>query len=60
MLSGVLELLSKLSDEDFRAILPVLFNGIHRVTAHATDATLKKSVADIFARLSQVYGFGPM
>ncbi|KAG8234274.1 hypothetical protein J437_LFUL006519 [Ladona fulva] len=58
MLVSVFDLVAQLDDEHFRALLPVLFGGVKRLTAHATDANLKQVVAGFFQRVAVVYGFG--
>ncbi|GLG94564.1 LOW QUALITY PROTEIN: Uncharacterized protein GBIM_01758 [Gryllus bimaculatus] len=59
MLGSVFDLLSQLDDARFRALLPVLFHGVRRLTAHAADAGLKQAVAELFHRVAMLYGFSP-
>lgn len=59
MLAGVFQLLNQLSDEEFRTMLPIFFAGIRRITAYATDSSLKEAVAGLFQRVAFAYGFGP-
>ncbi|KAL0275112.1 UNVERIFIED_CONTAM: hypothetical protein PYX00_003074 [Menopon gallinae] len=58
MLSVVFDLLAQLDDDQFRLLLPIVFDGVRRLTAHATDAALKQAVAELFQRVALVFGFG--
>ncbi|XP_071438715.1 brefeldin A-inhibited guanine nucleotide-exchange protein 3 [Hetaerina americana] len=58
MLVSVFDLVAHLDDDHFRALLPALFGGVKRLTAHAPDANLKQVVAGFFQRVAVVYGFG--
>ncbi|XP_046405397.1 brefeldin A-inhibited guanine nucleotide-exchange protein 3 [Ischnura elegans] len=57
MLVSVFDLVAHLDDDHFRALLPALFGGVKRLTAHAPDANLKRVVAGFFQRVAVVYGF---
>ncbi|KAJ8893488.1 hypothetical protein PR048_006086 [Dryococelus australis] len=59
MLGSVFDLLAQLDDAHFTTLLPVLFHGIRRLTAHATDPVLKQAVAELFHRVAMLYGFSP-
>ncbi|KAJ9574459.1 hypothetical protein L9F63_008385 [Diploptera punctata] len=59
MLGSVFDLLAQLDDLHFRTLLPVLFHGVRRLTAHATDPGLKQAVAELFHRVAMLYGFSP-
>ncbi|XP_021942345.1 brefeldin A-inhibited guanine nucleotide-exchange protein 3 isoform X2 [Zootermopsis nevadensis] len=59
MLGSVFDLLAQLDDPHFRILLPVLFHGVRRLTAHATDPGLKQAVAELFHRVAMMYGFSP-
>lgn len=59
MLSGIFQVLNNLADDEFRTLLPIFFAGIRRLTAYATDSSLKEAVAELFQRVALVYGFGP-
>lgn len=59
MLGSVFDLLAQLDDPHFRTLLPVLFHGVRRLTAHATDPGLKQAVAELFHRVAMMYGFSP-
>lgn len=59
MIGAVFDLLAQLNDEQFRLLLPILFDGIRRLTAYATDPALKQAVAELFHRIASLYGFGP-
>ena len=50
-------LTSKLSDDQFRIFLPLLFPGVKTLTEHAKDEELKKQIADFFQRIATIYGF---
>jgi hypothetical protein len=59
MLGSVFDLVAQLDDAKFKVLLPVLFNGVRRLTAHATDSALKQALAEFFHRIAMVYGFSP-
>ncbi|XP_063243212.1 brefeldin A-inhibited guanine nucleotide-exchange protein 3 [Bacillus rossius redtenbacheri] len=59
MLGSVFDLLAQLDDAHFSTLLPVLFHGVRRLTAHATDPALKQAVAELFHRVALLYGFSP-
>ncbi|KAF4525743.1 hypothetical protein B566_EDAN002003 [Ephemera danica] len=59
MLGSVFDLVAQLDDTHFRILLPVLFHGVRRLTAHATDPTLKQALAEFFHRVAMSYGFSP-
>jgi len=57
MLSSLLDLVAQLTDDQFRALLPALFDGIRRLTAHARDPPLGQALAELFHRVAVLYGF---
>ncbi|CAB3365009.1 Hypothetical predicted protein [Cloeon dipterum] len=59
MLGSVFDLVAQLDDSKFKVLLPVLFNGVRRLTAHATDSSLKQALAEFFHRVAMAYGFSP-
>ncbi|XP_059476210.1 brefeldin A-inhibited guanine nucleotide-exchange protein 3 isoform X2 [Neocloeon triangulifer] len=59
MLGSVFDLVAQLDNSKFKVLLPVLFNGVRRLTAHATDLNLKQALAEFFHRVAMAYGFSP-
>ena len=49
-------LIGKTSDEEFRLLIPHVFETATQLVSHATDAKLRQSVSDWFKRLGQLHG----
>ncbi|XP_026279245.2 brefeldin A-inhibited guanine nucleotide-exchange protein 3 [Frankliniella occidentalis] len=57
MLGSLLDLVAQLSDAQFTALLPALFGGLRRLTAHSRDHTLQQALAELYHRIARLYGF---
>lgn len=57
MLGSLLDLVAQLSDTQFMALLPALFGGLRRLTAHSRDHTLQQALAELYHRIARLYGF---
>ncbi|XP_041353818.1 brefeldin A-inhibited guanine nucleotide-exchange protein 3-like isoform X2 [Gigantopelta aegis] len=59
MLKTVLNLFLILDDNQFRALLPAVFNCVNQLICHADDPKLKDILGQWFNRLGQLYEFCP-
>jgi len=58
-LCNMLQLVDQLSDQEFHAMLPIVFSGVVQLMAHCSDQQLREALARWTYRVGLIFEFAP-